>query len=55
MKNTKNMGDKYVKRGYEILKEEIAKYTNASDFDERYYRLKRDLEICEEYLNRKDK
>ena len=53
--NTKTMGDKYVLVGYELLKEELAKYTDESDFDERYYRLKRDKEICEEYLNSKDK
>ena len=49
MKNTKNLGNKYVWRGYRILKQEIAKY-NAFDIDERYFQLKRDLQICEEYL-----
>lgn len=49
MKNTKNMGNKYVLRGYRILKQEIAKY-NVNDIDERYFQLKRDLQICEEYL-----
>ena len=32
-----------------ILKQEIAKY-NAFDIDERYFQLKRDLEICEQFL-----
>ena len=49
MKNTKNMGNKYVWRGYRILKQEIAKY-NVNDIDERYFQLRRDLQICEEYL-----
>ena len=49
MKNTKNIGNKYVLRGYRILKQEIAKY-NVNDIDERYFQLRRDLQICEEYL-----
>ena len=49
MKNTKNLGNKYVWRGYRILKQEIAKY-NVNDIDERYFQLRRDLQICEEYL-----
>ena len=50
-----NITNKYVLGGYELLKEELAKYTDESDFDERYYRLKRDKDICEEYLNSKNK
>ena len=49
MKNTKNMGNKYVWRGYRILKQELSKYS-AFDIDERYFQLRRDLQICEEYL-----
>lgn len=49
MKNTKNLGNKYVWRGYRILKQEIAKY-NAFDIDDRYFQLRRDLEICEQFL-----
>lgn len=53
MKNTKNLGNKYVLRGYRILKQEIAKY-NAFEIDERYFQLRRDLQICEEYLRDND-
>ncbi len=49
MKNTKTLGNKYVWRGYRILKQEIAKY-NVNDIDERYFQLRRDLEICEQFL-----
>ena len=54
MKNTKNLGNKYVWRGYRILKQEIAKY-NVNDIDERYFQLRRDLQICEEYLRNNDR
>ena len=47
--NTKTMGNKYVLGGYRILKQEIAKY-NAFNIDERYFQLRRDLEICEQFL-----
>lgn len=49
MKNSKTLGNKYVWRGYRILKQEISKY-NVSDIDERYFQLRRDIQICEEYL-----
>ena len=49
MKNSRNFTNKYVWRGYRILKQEIAKY-NIFDIDERYFQLRRDLQICEEYL-----
>lgn len=49
MKNSRNLTNKYVWRGYRILKQEISKY-NVSDIDERYFQLRRDLQICEEYL-----
>ena len=49
MKNSRNFTNKYVWRGNRILKQEIAKY-NIFDIDERYFQLRRDLQICEEYL-----
>ena len=49
MKNTKNMGNKYVLRAYRLIKKEIAN-TSAFEIDERYFQLRRDLQICEEYL-----
>lgn len=49
MKNSRNLTNKYVWRGYRILKQEIAKYS-IFDIDERYFQLRRDLQICEEYL-----
>ena len=49
-----NITNKYVWRAYRIIKKEIANIS-AFEIDERYYRLKRDKEICEEYLNSKDK
>ena len=49
MKNSRNFTNKYVWRGYRILKQEIAKY-NIFDIDERYFQLRRDLEICEQFL-----
>ena len=54
MYNTKNIGNEYVLRGYRILKQEIAKY-NVNDIDERYFQLRRDLQICEEYLRINDR
>ena len=49
MYNTKNMGNKYVLRAYRLIKKEIAN-TSAFEIDERYFQLRRDLQICEEYL-----
>ena len=49
MKNSRNFTNKYVWRGYRILKQEIAKY-NVNDIDERYFQLRRDLQICEQFL-----
>ena len=54
MKNTKNIGNKYVLRGYRILKQEIAN-TSAFEIEERYFQLRRDLQICEEYLMNNDR
>ena len=45
----KNMTINYVLRAYEIIKKEIAN-TSAFEIDERYFQLRRDLQICEEYL-----
>ena len=49
----KNMTIKYVLRAYEIIKREIAN-TSAFEIDERYFQLRRDLQICEEYLRDND-
>ena len=54
MKNTENIGNKYVLRGYRILKQEIANIS-AFEIDERYFQLRRDLQICEEYLMNNDR
>ena len=53
MKNTKTLGNKYVMRAYRILKQEIAN-VSAFEIDERYFQLRRDLQICEEYLRDND-
>ena len=44
-----NIINKYVWRAYRIIKKELSNY-NAFDIDERYFQLRRDLQICEEYL-----
>ena len=44
-----NITNKYVWRAYRIIKNELSNY-NAFDIDERYFQLRRDLQICEEYL-----
>ena len=49
----KNMTINYVLRAYEIIKKEIAN-TSAFEIDERYFQLRRDLQICEEYLRDND-
>ena len=48
-----NMTIKYVLRAYEIIKKEIAN-TSAFEIDERYFQLRRDLQICEKYLRDND-
>ena len=49
MKNSKTLGNKYVIGAYRILKQEIANIS-AFEIDERYFQLRRDLEICEQFL-----
>ena len=49
MKNSKTLGNKYVMGAYRRLKQEIAN-VSAFEIDERYFRLRRDIQICEEYL-----
>ena len=49
MENTKNMISKYVWRDYRILKQELSKY-NTFDIDDRYFGLRRDFEICKQFL-----
>ena len=44
-----NITNKYVWRAYRIIKKEIANIS-AFEIDERYFQLRRDLQICEEYL-----
>ena len=44
-----NITNKYVWRAYRIIKNEIANIS-AFEIDERYFQLRRDLQICEEYL-----
>lgn len=44
-----NMAIEYVLRAYRSIKKEIAN-TNAFEIDERYFQLRRDLQICEAYL-----
>ena len=44
-----NITNKYVWRAYRLIKKEIAN-TSAFEIDERYFQLRRDLQICEEYL-----
>ena len=44
-----NITNKYVWRAYRIIKKELSNY-NAFDIDKRYFQLRRDLQICEEYL-----
>lgn len=48
-----NITNKYVWRAYRIIKKEIAN-TSAFEIDERYFQLRRDLQICEEYLMNND-
>ena len=49
MKNSRNLTNKYVWRAYRIIKNEIANIS-AFEIDDRYFQLRRDLQICEEYL-----
>ena len=49
-----NITNKYVWRAYRIIKNEIANIS-AFEIDERYFQLRRDLQICEEYLMNNDR
>ena len=49
----KNLTNKYVLRAYRIIKKEISN-TSAFEIDERYFQLRRDLQICEEFLRNND-
>ena len=49
-----NITNKYVWRAYRIIKKKLSNY-NAFDIDERYFQLRRDLQICEEYLINNDR
>ena len=49
-----NITNKYVWRAYRLIKKEIAN-TSAFEIDERYFQLRRDLQICEEYLSIHDR
>ena len=49
-----NITNKYVWRAYRLIKKEIAN-TSAFEIDERYFQLRRDLQICEEYLSINDR
>ena len=49
-----NITNKYVWRTYRLIKKEIAN-TSAFEIDERYFQLRRDLQICEEYLRINDR
>ena len=49
-----NLTNKYVWRAYRIIKKELAN-VSAFEINERYFQLRRDLQICEEYLRNHDK
>ena len=49
-----NITNKYVWRAYRSIKNEIANIS-AFEIDERYCQLRRDLQICEEYLMNNDR
>ena len=49
-----NITNKYVWRAYRIIKNEIANIS-AFEIDERYFQLRRDLQICEEFLRNNDR
>ena len=44
-----NIVIEYVLRAYRIIKKEITN-TSIFEIDERYFQLRRNLQICEEYL-----
>ena len=46
--------NKYIWRAYRVIKRELSNY-NVFDIDERYFQLRRDLQICEEYLMNNDR
>ena len=43
--------NKYIWRAYRVIKRELSNY-NAFDIDERYFQLRRDLQICEKHLRK---
>lgn len=49
-----NLTNKYVWRAYRIIKKELAN-VSAFEINERYFQLRRDLQICEGYLRNNDK
>lgn len=50
----KNLTNEYVWRAYRIIKKDIAN-VSAFEINERYFQLRRDLQICEGYLRNHDK
>lgn len=50
----KNLTNEYVWRAYRIIKKELAN-VSAFEINERYFHLRRNLQICEEYLRNHDK
>lgn len=50
----KNLTNEYVLRAYRIIKKELAN-VSAFEINERYFQLRRDLQICEGYLRKHDK
>ena len=46
-----NITNKYIWRAYRVIKRELSNY-NAFDIDERYFQLRRDLQICEKHLRK---
>lgn len=50
----KNVTNEYVWRAYRIIKKEIAN-VSAFEINERYFQLRRDLQICDGYLRKHDK
>lgn len=46
-----DVSNKYIWRAYRVIKRELSNY-NAFDIDERYFQLRRDLQICEKHLRK---
>lgn len=49
----KNIINEYVLRAYRRIKKEIAN-VSAFEIDERYLQLRRDLQLCEDFLREND-